>query len=1183
MNSASCDSRSPIRQVCRVMLIGIGLISGGMMEAQTTYNWSISGTSSWSSNPNDWAPVGVPLSTDSVEINNGGTAVVGVGADVTIDKILIGNSGTGALHLENGGHLTTQDGSLGDMIGSYGTASVISGTWDIEGGLYVGGVGTGAITIESDGLVRGLRGVIGGAATASGTLTVSGIWDGGELYVGNGGTGVLEIKSGGYVTGTHSHIGFQAGSTGTAEISGTWYNAGNLSVGFLGNGTLTIKDGGYVRDANAYISFLAGASGNVTVSGGTWDIAEELVVGNGDLGTLTIEDNGYVRAGGSVYLDAANLGSSITILGTDTHRGVLAAGAVEALGSGVLTFDGGVLRALRNETDFLTGFTPGSIDFSSGGAFIDSNGCTITIDSPLMGVGGLTKIGSGTLSLTASNSFSGGTIIQKGTLRTENAHALGSGGVVLNDANLAVVGPLTLSSFTWDSGGALGLSMAIADKSLLDITGDFTKGDGDGGIFYFNLSGITSIRIPYTLLTFGQSIGFSATDFSTADFYGLKAIFTLDDDRLIVIYDGISTGPILQNSDPYYTPLDANFVVAGPVITGSSTESNTVKSLFFENGGSLLVSNTLTVTSGSFVAISGEATVRGDIVATPGDFSKVGPGWLVADANFQVGGAAEIHEGGMVINGRFETTDGLTVLQDGSLSGHGVIGGDLINHGVVLPGDAVRALTVEGDYTQGESSTFLIRVTSPKSHSLLAVSGVADLAGRVALLPSDSLGYGQKITFLTAGKITGGFDEIDVPTGFRPRLLSKKTSLTLLLAPSSYTALAHTPNHTSIAKALDRYISAQGGDRETVSMALDHLSADEYANAFQQIAPTFYETLANITIEQSNAQGQMLTQRFGALRIGLGMRGFCQSGLEMPIVAEAIGKDLKAARDIMEVNPENPWGVWIQGNGIFANSGGLGTIPNYHFDSGGFLIGADYRWSNALVSGLYAGYQNTQARYDGGGKTSIDAARFGVYAAFDGGDGFYANGLLGGGSSSYEVRRPINFGSIARVARSHPDGAELSAMLGGGYDWKAGDFIFGPVASAQYTYVNIGALEERGAESLNLRLEEQQAHSLRSTLGARIAYPWRLSPEVAITPEARISWQHEFLQESRNLVGTLDGGSGPGFAFGTFTPGSDATYAGAGINLQVGERWSANLYYNADLGSGNFKSQMASGGVNLRF
>ncbi len=156
-------------------------------------------------------------------------------------------------------------------------------------------------------------------------------------------------------------------------------------------------------------------------------------------------------------------------------------------------------------------------------------------------------------------------------------------------------------------------------------------------------------------------------------------------------------------------------------------------------------------------------------------------------------------------------------------------------------------------------------------------------------------------------------------------------------------------------------------------------------------------------------------------------------------------------------------------------------------------------------------------------------------------------------------------------------------MLGGGYDWKAGGFTFGPLTTLQYTYVNLSALTENGAQSLNLRVDQHDLHSLRSTLGARAAYRWELGESVAIIPEARVAWQHEFLQKSETFGSSLDGGNGPSLTTSTTAPARDALYAGAGVNLQLGPQWSANLYYNVDIGSGDFKSQMVSGGVTLKF
>ena len=395
--------------------------------------------------------------------------------------------------------------------------------------------------------------------------------------------------------------------------------------------------------------------------------------------------------------------------------------------------------------------------------------------------------------------------------------------------------------------------------------------------------------------------------------------------------------------------------------------------------------------------------------------------------------------------------------------------------------------------------------------------------------------------------------------------------------------MAQTDNQRNVAKALDRFIPERGNDRETVSIALDIQGEGQYPSAFEQISPAFYESLADITIEQANAQNQNLAQRASALR--LGARGFQSIGIEAPLVNDKDGKsvmDAKDGKDILSPAPDNKWGVWVQGNGIFARATNASQVPNYNFESGGFLAGADYRWSENFVTGLYAGYQGTYAKYSNGGRTTINSVQFGGYASYDNG-GFYADGIVGGGYSAYAVKRPIQFSTIDRTASSRPDGGQLTTYLGLGYDWEVGNFTIGPILSGQYTYAGIAPFTENGADSLNLSVGQQNANSLRTSLGGRIAYTWKLTDSITLIPEGRMFWQHEFLENPRNIGATLDGGNGAGFGYTTSAPDRDAVFAGAGIIGQFGPNWNAYFYYNADFGRQDFVSHAISTGLNFKF
>ena len=246
------------------------------------------------------------------------------------------------------------------------------------------------------------------------------------------------------------------------------------------------------------------------------------------------------------------------------------------------------------------------------------------------------------------------------------------------------------------------------------------------------------------------------------------------------------------------------------------------------------------------------------------------------------------------------------------------------------------------------------------------------------------------------------------------------------------------------------------------------------------------------------------------------------------------------------------------------------------------MAGADYQWSENFVTGVYAGYQGTYAKYSNGGVTTINAVDFGLYAGYHSG-GFYTDAIVGGGSGSYEVNRPIKFSTVNRTATSKPYGGQFTTYLGFGYDWNVGNFTFGPILSGQYTYAGIAPFTETGAGALDLAVRQQNVNSLRTSLGGRVAYTWKLTDTISLIPEGRLFWQHEFLENSRNIASSLDGGNGPSFDYATSAPSRDAVFAAAGVSAQFGPNWTAYLYYNADFGRQDYVGHSVSTGLNFKF
>ena len=108
-----------------------------------------------------------------------------------------------------------------------------------------------------------------------------------------------------------------------------------------------------------------------------------------------------------------------------------------------------------------------TLNVQNGGAVIDSNGYNIGIGLPMVaaGTGGLTKLGTGTLCLSANNTYTGNTTISNGTLLLGNGTIAGSvAGSVLGNISIA-------------NGATLGIdhSNAVTIANNISGSGSVTK------------------------------------------------------------------------------------------------------------------------------------------------------------------------------------------------------------------------------------------------------------------------------------------------------------------------------------------------------------------------------------------------------------------------------------------------------------------------------------------------------------------------------------------------------------------------------------------------------------------------------------------------------------------------------------------------------------------------------------
>ncbi|KAG1546879.1 hypothetical protein G6F50_013591 [Rhizopus delemar] len=240
-------------------------------------------------------------------------------------------------------------------------------------------------------------GTIGSSNGSVGSGLVSGpgsTWNlsaGSAFMIGESGRGTLRIDDGGAVHSGQGIIGWLAGSDGSAIVSGRttiWDPFNNIYVGFEGLGDLRVLEGATVRTvgssapgaaAKIYIGSQAGGVGTVTVSSTTADIStlaasDRIEIGSVGTGTLTIDKGGLAVAGSDTWLTVVGTATgTLNLIGDASGRGVLETGSViKGDGNATFNLNGGVLRANRDETDFLNGFSTQAI--GSEGASFDTNG-----------------------------------------------------------------------------------------------------------------------------------------------------------------------------------------------------------------------------------------------------------------------------------------------------------------------------------------------------------------------------------------------------------------------------------------------------------------------------------------------------------------------------------------------------------------------------------------------------------------------------------------------------------------------------------------------------------------------------------------------------------------------------------------------------------------------------------------
>lgn len=464
----------------------LSLLSMQSLAAVTT-DWANLGAGDWNTLGN-WS-AGVPTTSNTANVSNGGTA-----------QLTVPPAGT-ALNLV-----------LGNGVGQSGNLLVDSQALTAQG-VQIGGSGTGNAIIRNGGsLSSTLFDVdLGSVAGSSGTVVVDGTGSALNSHVvmsiGGGGLGSLTIQNGASATSVQVLIASATtANTSSATVTnpGSFWNvSGNFIVGRGGSGFLTISDGGTVHSVSTVLGFFPGGAGSVMATGSNsvWNITSTFTLGNnaGSSGVLTIENRAHVTSTGTTRLGF--LAGSTGTLNLNSS-GILTLPQLQAVaGAHQANFNGGILQASTSNATFITGFAPGQLNILADGLFIDSQAFSIETNNNFSGVGTLTKQGSGIFTYSGTSSNTGGIAVDGGQFILNSTVA---GAAVVNNSSVLQVnlggviqGPSTVNNTGNLIVNGSAASVATKDKGVLSGTGTVSSIDNSGIVAPGNSIGTLTVTGNY--------------------------------------------------------------------------------------------------------------------------------------------------------------------------------------------------------------------------------------------------------------------------------------------------------------------------------------------------------------------------------------------------------------------------------------------------------------------------------------------------------------------------------------------------------------------------------------------------------------------------------------------------------------------------------------------------------------
>lgn len=391
--------------------------------------------------------------------------------------------------------------------------------------------------------------------------------------------------------------------------------------------------------------------------------------------------------------------------------------------AGTLTLNSDSVNLNVNKITFATtGYeitAPGSgtatVNLSGSAPKIDTGtSVSATISAPISGSTGLTKTGSGTLTLSGNNSYTGVTTVASSSTNGGIVNVSGDQSAADGGWNIVGLSTVNFQSGSKTSVGA-GKNITLANSSSagahsLNVAGTVTSAGGlvvrGRSTLNLNSGADWTQNGPLTIQPLNTGYGGTMNVKTGASF----------------TYNGSSDITLAKSTSG--ANGSATLVLSGGTFTTAKGFSNTnagtgagSTNLNFSNGGTLKLSNDIasliiqgstpfnvstTNAAGGIIDTNGFSTSIDVAVSGAGGLTKDGDGTLTLSGGNTYGGSTLVSAGALLVNGSLSSTSAVTVDPLAAIGGTGLIGGNL----TVAANSSFRVVDVNDPLDVGGTTTF---------------------------------------------------------------------------------------------------------------------------------------------------------------------------------------------------------------------------------------------------------------------------------------------------------------------------------------------------------------------------------------------------------------------------------------------------------------------------------------------